>query len=90
MTTERIQILILGILADAPRQLFTARQLHSDLNGQSPEAVSQTETARALDALERAVPAQIIRVEGSEVSQGLLVRILPAGLMRALAAPKND
>ena len=90
MTTERIQLLILGILADAPRQLFTTRQLHSDINGQSPEAVSQTETARALDAMERTVPAQIIRVEGGEVSQGMLVRILPAGIMRHLAAPKND
>ena len=89
MTTERIQLLILDVLAAAPAHLYTTAQLHRDVNGLSPDLVTQTDVTRALAALEDVRPPQIVRVDGGEPSQGRMTRILPAGLARVAAAPRD-
>jgi len=89
MTIDRIELLILRILNDAPQHQFTTPQIHADVNGSSDELVTKNEITRALENLEEKTPRQVIRVTGTERSQGLLTTITPAGIVRVLQAPTD-
>lgn len=90
MTTERIQLLILRILNDAPRQAFTTSQILGDVNASSRETVTRVQVDRALQELEDARPAQVVRVPGAERGQGLVTQTTSAGILRVLQAPSDE
>ena len=90
MTTERIQLLILRLLNDAPSQIFTTSQIFGDVNATSAEVVTRVQLERALGELEDTKPPQVFRVPGAERAQGMLTKIAPAGILRVLAAPSDE
>jgi hypothetical protein len=89
MTIERIELLILRILNDAPQHHFTTEDIFADVNGSSDELVRKTEIQRALDNLAAATPPQVVRIPGTERGQGLVTMIAGAGIFRVLKAPSD-